>query len=309
MKTDKIIVLFVLALLVFSVPVFAQDATDTTGTGDASTVQSGSQIDNIHDKIQTINEAGGNANLRFKTARDAIKSGETEILACKNLNNADCETKRAAYVQQQKEYLNAVRDKIEANLDLIDYYAKNYIQDSENRAQVVDHVKDIKAQLNEIYANMKNVQTLEEAKDIRDKLQVKFKEIRDAIKQYNVETQRAKLYDVNARLLTLNAKVNHAIDKLESKGINLGSEYPAKIEALNVALASAQENLDLARTTYSQALSASGTEREQLIQQAQNYADKAREDIKNVKNKLQDLIQTIRSNAGNQEFAQAITQA
>ncbi|MFH1209915.1 MAG: hypothetical protein V1663_03950 [archaeon] len=259
--------------------------------------------------MKKTKDNSADAKGRFVETRNALKDGEAEILACKDSSNAACETKRAAYVEKQVEYLKAVRDRIEANLDLLDYYAKNYIQDSDNRAQVVNHVKDIKDQINDMYSNIENIQTLEEAKNVRDKLQVKFKAIRDAIKQYNAETQRAKLHDVNSKLINLNAKVQNAIDNLESKGVNLGTEYPAKVEQLNAALASAQENLDLARTTYNQASSASGTEREELIQQAQNYADNAREKIKLAKNELQNLIQIIRSNAGNQEFAQAVATA
>ncbi|MFH1209914.1 MAG: hypothetical protein V1663_03945 [archaeon] len=44
MKTNKIVTLFVLTLLVFSVPVFAEDAADTTGASDPNRVQHGKDV-------------------------------------------------------------------------------------------------------------------------------------------------------------------------------------------------------------------------------------------------------------------------
>ena len=296
--------LFVLALFVFSIPVFAQE--DTEDTSDPSRVQHGKDVS----IVATTKDKVENANDKFKESRDALRSKQAEVMAAKDSTTPENQEIVREYAQHQAEYLKAVRDRISANFELLKYMAENYIEDSEDRAQVVNHIKDKEDQLKEIYVNIDDVDTLQEAKQLRDKLVAWYKPVRDAIKEWRAETQRAKLHSINVKLVNLNAKVQHMIDLLESKSINLGTEYPAKVAQLNEALASAQSNLDLARSTYRQITdTTSDTDKAALVAQAQNYVDKVREDLKNAKNHLHDLIQTIRTRAGNQEFAQAVAQA
>ena len=305
----KIMALFVLAIFAFSLPVFAAGNEDAAGAGNENRAQHGKDIDIIN----AVKTKSVDSNDRFKEARDAVKGRRAEAQVCKNSDTAECEATLREYAQHQAQYLKAVRDRMHTNLDLIEHFAENYIDDSDERAQVLDHAKDLRQEITTIYANIDNVETVEDAKAIRDRLAEKFKTIRDAIHQYNAVTRRAKLHSINQKMINLNTKFNHVIDGLEIKGINLGEDYPAKVAVLNEALANAQENLDLARDLYQQAmdLKNSGGSQEEvqaLIEQSRNYADKGRDYLKDVKNHLKDIINSVRLNAGNEEFSEAVAQ-
>lgn len=286
--------LFVLAIFAFSVvPVFAENGAKQHGKD--------------NEIINAVKTKSVDSNDRFRESRDAVKGRRAEAQACESSDTVECEATLREYAQHQAEYMKSVRDRMNANLDLIEHFAENYIDDSDERAQVLDHTRDLREELKTIYANIDNVETVEDAKIIRDRLAEKFKTIKNAIKQYNAVTRRAKLHSINQKMINLNTKFNHVIDRLESKGVNLGEDYPAKVAVLNEALANAQENLDLARSTYQQALNSdSETDKEALIEQSKNYADKGRDYLKDVKNHLRDIMNSVRLNAGNEEFAEAV---
>lgn len=300
----QLVTLFVLTLFVFSIPVFAQE--DATGTEDGSRVQHGKDIS----IVQTTKDKVENANDKYRESRTALQSKRAEVQDCEASTTVACEATTREYVQHQVQYLKSVRDRIEANLDLLKYYAENYIDDSEQRTRTLNHIKDIKDNLRETYAQIDEADTLAEAKAIRDDLVSQMKVIKQAVKEYNAETRRAKLHSLNTKLKTLYTKANHVIDLLESKGANLGDEYPAKVAVLNEALANAEENLELARSLYGQIRwQETDVEKEALIAQVKNYADKAREDLKNAKDHLKDLMNSIRNRVGNEEFETAVAQA
>ncbi len=302
----QLVTLLVLTLFVFSVPVFAQEDTgDTAGTSEPSRPGHGKDV-NV---IEKTKDNSKDANDRFKESRDAIRSRQAQAQACKTSTTAECQAVMDEYVEHEVEYLKSVRDRIEANLELVRHLAENYIDVSDNRQQVVNHIKDIEDQVRNIYANIDNVQTHEEAKLIRDKLTERYKTIRDAVKEFNAVSRKAKVHSVYTRLSNVNNKMNRVITYLESKGENLGTEYPAKVAALQEALDNVQENLDLARSTYQQAQGASDTDKEALIEQSRNYVNKATDYLKQARTHLKDLMTSIRNRAGNEEFASAVAQA
>ncbi|MFH1209913.1 MAG: hypothetical protein V1663_03940 [archaeon] len=316
MKTNKIIALFVLALLVFSVPIFAQDEAGTTDTaaetGDASTVQSGESVGggSIHNKLQTIKNRGGDATNRINTYKNSLQGDVAEVQACEDSTTEACQTTRAQYIEHYSQYIKAVRDKMVANFDMFDELANRYIEDPAQLAQVLNHIKDKRDTLKALMSELDEVNTIEEAKAFKIKLKDWYAPIPGAIQSWKAETNREALHSVYTRMANLNTKVNRVMSFLENRGANLGTEYPAKVAAINEALTSAQEELDLARGLVNQIRDTTNdADKAQLAAQAKSYEAEAIKNLRDARSQLHDLIQAIKANAGNQEFAQAVAQA
>ena len=310
MKTNKIVALFVLALLVFSVPIFAQDE---AGTSDTSTVQSGESVGggSIHNKLQTIKNRGGDATNRIQTYKNSLQGDVAQVQTCEDSTTQACEATRAQYIEHYSQYVKALRDKIVANFDLLDELANRYIEDPVQLAQVLNHIKDKRDTLKALMSELDQVNTIEEAKAFKIKLKDWYAPMPAAIQSWKAETNREALHSVYTRMVNLNTKVDRAISFLENRGANLGSEYPAKVAAIKDDLASAQENLDLARGLVNQIrdTTTSSTDKAQLAAQAKTYEANAISNLRDARANLHDLIQAIKANAGNQEFAQAVAQA
>lgn len=253
------------------------------------------------------------ATQNFEDRRSRLNSNKGKVANCLvNSGMQGCAQTLNEDLEDRKEYLLHAVERITGVLDHLEDQAQ-HISDATEREDLVNHMKDKRDELHEITVKIESVNDREGLKEARDLLKGSYVDIKDMVEEYTVSTRLARLENLNSKLSKLNLRLRNIADKLESVGVTLEGDYPAKAENLQKTVENIRARLDLAKEKYQHAkdLKSSGASKEEMqeaLAEAKNYLKEVREEFKNSKTHLRSVISAFRNRAGAGQLNTAIAE-
>lgn len=253
---------------------------------------------NARERYEAAKERYQNAKERFKTIKERVQRARETFKECKGSDSEKCQEARQQVKANAKPYLTNSADMILEALERL--HAKVNESDIDNKEAILASLDDQIAEVKEAKTVIENLNDNTTAEEIREAAQT----IREAWRHTRKTMQRtagnivnAKLGNVIKQVEQLQTKLEKTRDKLEEQGYD--------VSALDASMDAFQEKLDDATTEWeaAKALYAEADDNiEEITQEAHAHVQTAKDDLKDVREMLRDIVQEIRTvNGGGDE--------
>jgi hypothetical protein len=261
------------------------------------------KLEQARERYQQAKERFEEARAKYEERKQGFLEAKERTRACADEESEECEQRREEAqekardfiinrAQEAIEYLNKIKERVEANDDLTEEEAAKILQDIDNAIGALEGAVDDA-----------------EAAETKEQLQEAAKTI---ARIWNKAKNRAKLHvarlihadvgEIITRSRQLEAKLDKVLERMEEAGIDVEG-IESKIDDFSEKVEEARELYKQARETFVEAKENTDSD---LVKKARDLANNAHRKLKDANRILADIVRSIKQAGGSLEVEEEV---
>ena len=259
--------------------------------------------EDVKQKIEIRQENRKDMKIKMDDAREALKNSKEgiqkskiDLRQCKDKSSEECKNIRKLVVQNTKQYMEQIVEKLAIYLDRTKMKVQESKLDETRKQETLDRIASNQKLVVEVKVKVEalsDTATKDEAKEVTTSLKETWKEVQATMKYVNSLLVEKRIGNVIEKVNHLDIRLESVIAKLKQKGIDT-TQIQIKVDEFNKHIITAKLKRDEALKLFETAKASPGFETSSIMLKANQLLKESHEELKQAHEILKEIVKLVK---------------